>query len=98
MYVDDANGVLGTVDVATGAVTVIGPMGQTMTDTAFDPAGNLYGITFNQLFSINKTTGAASLIGNLGISDANALVFASNGTLYTAGFGSTNLYSVNKVT
>jgi hypothetical protein len=96
MYVHDDAGILGTVDVATGGVTVIGNMGQVMTDIAFDPLGNLYGITFGQLFSINAGTAASALIGNHGIAGGNALVFGSDGTLYGAGFATTNLYTVNK--
>ena len=91
LWVGDSSGKLGTVDVATGAVNVIGNMGQSMTDIAFDPNGNLYGITFTDLYSINKTTAASSLIGSLGTS-ANSMVFDSSGTLYTA---NSSLYTVN---
>ena len=41
MYVDDSNGRLGTVNVATGAVNLSGSMGTVMTDIAFDPKGHL---------------------------------------------------------
>lgn len=95
MHVHDSNGNLGTVDVATGAVNVIGNMGVVMTDIAFDPAGNLYGLTFGGFYSINPTTAAATFIGNHGVSGGNALVFATNGTLYAAGFSSGNLYTIN---
>ena len=94
LWVGDSSGNLGTVDVATGTVNVIGNMGSTMTDIAFDPSGNLYGITFNRLYSINKTNAVSSLIGNLGIS-SNSLVFDSSGTLYTA---NSSLYTVNVLT
>lgn len=94
LWVGDSQGNLGTVDVATGTVNVIGNMGQSMTDIAFDPSGNLYGITFTDLYSINQTTAAATFIGNLGTS-ANSLVFDSAGTLYTA---NNALYSVNTST
>lgn len=94
LWVDDASGLLGRVDVATGAVTVVGNMGVVMTDIAFDPAGNLYGITFNSLYSINKTTAAVSLIGSFGPT-LNSLVFSSGGTLYAA---SNSLYTLNKTT
>lgn len=65
LWVNDTGGNIGTVDVATGTVTVIGNTHQTLVDIAFDPDGNLYGITFTQLFQINKTTAAATLVGNL---------------------------------
>ncbi len=91
MWIGDGNGRLGTVDVATGAVNVIGSMGQTMTDIAFDPNGNLYGITFGQLYSINKTTAQSTLIGNTG-SSLNSLVFDAAGNLYAA---NNSLYRLN---
>lgn len=94
LWVGDSSGNLGTVDVATGTANVIGNMGTQMTDIAFDPSGNLYGITFNQLYSINKTTAASTLIGNL-TTVANSLVFGSSGTLYTA---NSALYTVNVLT
>lgn len=94
LWVGDSSGQLGTVDVATGSVNVIGGMGQQMTDIAFDPSGNLYGITFGNLYSINKTTAASTLIGSLNTS-ANSLVFDSSGTLYAA---NSALYTVNVLT
>lgn len=95
MYVHDASGVLGTVDTGTGAVDVIGSMGAVMTDIAFDPDGNLFGITFSSLFSINPLTAASTFIGNHSVPGGNALVFGTNGTLYAAGFSSTSLYTIN---
>jgi hypothetical protein len=94
LWVDDSDGTLGTVDVATGVATVIGQMPQVMTDIAFDPSGNLWGITFGQLFQINPTTAAVTLVGNLGTS-LNSLVFAADGTLYAA---NNALFSVNTST
>lgn len=95
MYVHDSNGVLARVDVVTGTVNVIGNMGQQMTDIAFDPSGNLFGITFGALFSIDRTTAASTFIGNHAIPGGNALVFRSDGTLYGAGFQSDELFTVN---
>lgn len=85
---------LATVDVATGATTVIGNTGVFLTDIAFDPSGNLYGISFSDLYSVNKTNGATSLIGSLGgvSGTANGLVFGADGTLYMAG---STLYEVD---
>jgi len=100
LWIDDAQNQLGTVDVATGGKTVVGGFGigsQTMTDIAFDPSGNLWGISFNSIYTINKTTGAATFVGNHGISGGNALVFSAAGTLYAAG-ATTSLYTVNTVT
>jgi hypothetical protein len=83
LWVDDSIGNLATVDVATGSVNVIGNMGATMTDIAFDPSGNLYGIDFFTLYSINPATAAVTSIGATGTT-LNSLVFNSDGTLYSA--------------
>jgi len=101
LWIDDSSNKLGKVDVATGASTVIGSFGiggQTMTDIAFDPSGNLWGISFNSIYTIDKTTGVATFVGNHGISGGNALVFSATGTLYAAGNATTNLYTVNRAT
>ena len=94
LYIDDNAGNLGTVDVATGAVTVIGNTGLFFVDIAFDPTGILYGITFNSLYQINKTTAVVTLVGNFGTT-LNSLVFGSDGTLYAANNG---LYKLNTAT
>jgi len=98
MHVDDAVGNLGTVDVATGSASVIGNMGVTMTDIAFSPTGQLFGVSFTGFYSINPTTAAATFIGNHSVPGANALVFAPDGTLYAAGFQSTSLFTINPAT
>lgn len=95
LWIDDDQGNLGTVDVGTGAVNVVGNMKYTMTDIAFAPDGTLYGTTFGDLYKISTTTAAATLIGSTGLSGGNALVFATDGTLYTAAFNSTNLYTLS---
>lgn len=98
IWIDDISGNLAKVDVATGTVSMVGNMGISMTDIAFDPAGNLYAISYTELYKINTTTAAASLVGPLGYSNANALLFGADGTLYMAGFGNRNLYAVNTST
>lgn len=94
LWVDDSSGKLGKVDVATGAVTMVGDMGIAMTDIAFDPSGNLFGISFSKLYSINQVSAVPTLIGDLGTS-LNSLVFSSIGTLYGA---NTSLYSIDTLT
>lgn len=83
LWVGDSDGTLGTVDVATGNVNIVGQMRQVMTDIAFDPTGNLWGISFSQLFRIDAATAAIEFVGNLGTS-LNSLVFGADGTLYGA--------------
>jgi hypothetical protein len=95
MWVHDNVGNLGTVDTETGSADVIGNMGAIMTDIAFDPVGNLFGITFSGLYAIDTTSAAANFIGSHGVSNGNGLVFGNDGTLYAAGSTTTNLYSLN---
>ncbi|MBM3584047.1 MAG: PEP-CTERM sorting domain-containing protein [Alphaproteobacteria bacterium] len=99
LFVHDADNTLGTVDVATGDVTIIGTMNmvgdEAITDIAFDPDGNLFSVSFDNFYSINKNTGAATLIGAHGVSGPNALVFRSDGTIFTAGFRDTNLSTID---
>lgn len=95
LWIADSAGKLGTVDLQTGAVNVIGNMGVTMTDIAFDSRGDLYGVTFTSLYRIDKATAVATKVGDLGISSANSLAVDGAGTLYTA----TNmLYTVDAST
>ena len=101
MYVDDSNNNLLKVDVATGAVSNVGlitVVGQQVTDIAFSPTGDLWAITFSSIWSVNKATAAAAFVGNHGISNGNALVFAPDGTLYAAGASTNNLFTINTST
>lgn len=100
LWIDDAQGRLGTVDVSTGAVNVVGNIhvGNStvvMTDIAYAADGTLYGTSFTGLYTINTSTAAATYIGSTGLSGGNALVFGTDGTLYTAAGNSNNLYKLN---
>jgi hypothetical protein len=98
LWIDDVSGNIGTVDVSTGTATLIGNSGVILTDIAFDPSGNLWGVSFTNLYSINKVTGLATNIGSLGYYGNNALVFSSTGTLYSASDTSTDLYTISTST
>jgi hypothetical protein len=95
LHVHDSAGVLGTVDSDTGAVSIIGDLGVVLTDIAFDPTGNLFGISFTNLYSVNADTGATTLIGAHGVSGGNALVFGADGTLYSAGDTSADIFTID---
>ena len=69
-----------TVNVATGAVTSVGPIGGSgnlfFADLAFDANGNLYGVTGDNsasqrrsLFTLNKSTGAATFVRTFATSE-----------------------------
>jgi hypothetical protein len=73
------------VDIATGASTLVGPLGIGTLfegDLAFSDNGTLYGIFSSKLFTINLTTGAATLVGNPNGSDYSYLSFNGSGTLF----------------
>lgn len=97
LWVSTGGAQLATVDVATGATSLIGGTGTALTDIAFSPTGDLFGISFSGLYKVNSSTGATTLVGGLGSvsGTANALVFGSDGTLYMAG---NTLYSVDTST
>ncbi len=85
LWIGDEAGKLGRVDVATGTVTIVGSMGLPMADIAFDPWGRLFGVSYDStLFRIDPASGRSSVVGALGTSGVNALVFAADGTLFGA--------------
>ncbi len=102
------SGTLYTVNLTTGALTVVGATTGMSTPIwiEIDNNGLAYSadITTDRLYAINLATGAATDIGPLGvdISYAQDADFnTSNNILYMAGFGldlSSNLYSVNTAT
>lgn len=101
--------VLGTVDVGVAGpntnVNVIGTMiteaanFDTMLDIAFDPLGNLWGVSGDGIWKIDAVTAAATFVGahNMGFV-GNSLVFDSLGTLYGAARDSNNLFTINTTT
>lgn len=95
VHIIDNRGVLGRVDVANGSVTVIGDTDIALTDIAFSPGGQLFGLSFTNLYRINVTTAAATLVGAHRIPGGNALTFRADGTLFAAGTSSTGLFRIN---
>lgn len=82
--------------MGTYAVHIIGSESVVLTDIGFNPKDHqLYGVTFTSVYRLNLATGQATFIGNLGISDANALVFDGQGVAYTAGVDETELYTIS---
>lgn len=96
------------IDPEDGTATMVGPMGNTqfMVGIACNSAGEMYGVDIydDNLYSINKTTGAATVIGPLGIDlseYAQDIAYdKSNDVLYLAGFVDLvgKLYTVNTST
>lgn len=98
LHIHDENGQLGTVDVATGDVVDIGDLGVQLTDIAFAPDGDLFGISVSTLFRVDPETAATTEVGTHGIAGANALVFDSDGRLFAAGVGGTELFEIDTAT
>ncbi len=79
-----------TINPANANVTVVGPYNAgtaTMTDIAFDPSGNLFGISSSggaNLYSINKLTGAATQVGPSAVSftEGGGLAISSGNVFY----------------
>lgn len=94
-YVVDDTNHLARLDLNAQTVQIIGDTQTFLNDLAFDPAGNLYGISGDQLFRIDLTTAQVTPVGALGTNDATSLEFSANGTLYTANDA---LYTVNTTT
>lgn len=96
LWVDDTSGEIGTVDLTTHKVTVVGNSREALTDIAFASNGNLYGVSFSGFFAVSQTTGAATLIDtpDVGFGGLNALVGAPGGGLLTASNTTTSLYSL----
>jgi outer membrane protein assembly factor BamB len=86
----------GTIDPGTGTVTPIGaPLTGYGHDITVSPSGAVYAIVDDNLFSLDKTTGLASLIGALP-TDAQSLAFRQDGTLFVGSH--TDLFLVNPST
>ena len=61
-----------------------------MTDIAVCPSGEMYGIDWTQLYSIDPITGASTYLGNIE-SSFNNLVCGPDNTLYAVHNGSQTL-------
>ncbi len=103
---DGANSLLYTVDLVTAATTLVGTssVGGLIIGLACDAAGNLYAIDLvnDNLLSVDKATGAGTVIGLLGININYAQDIAFDrdndilyGTLYA---GSGGLYTIDVTT
>jgi hypothetical protein len=95
LFVNDSRGQLATVDVATGAATIIGNTGVVLTDIAFSPSGELYGIDFRNLYRVDVATAQTALIGPHSIPAGNALAFDGRGTLFAAAAVTMSLFTID---
>jgi hypothetical protein len=101
MNSDIGLGSLYTINLATGAATLVGSDKVFIDGFAIDASGNAFGIDgafSDSLYSVNLATGAATLIGSLGIGidDQFGLAF-TEGTLYGIS-DSGDIYTLNTAT
>lgn len=96
----------GPLNTMANLVGAMNNTGQVMIGIDFDNNGNLYGIDLgdDQLYSIDKTNGSATVVGPLGVDITYAQDIGAHpdtgdlyGTLYLNGGGS-GLYSIDKTT
>lgn len=100
---DTTGGNLYRIDLANNSLTTVGPMADVLLEgLSFGPGGTtLYGIddSADALYIINTTTAATTLVGSLGIDEADPgmSLCPDNNIMYLSG-ESGNLYSINLAT
>lgn len=101
--IDNALSQLFTVDVATGAFTLVGGT-LAVTDLAFDYTTNtMYAVDYDdisntQLYTLNLATGATTLVGDCGAGLIISLACDGNGNLYGFNIITDNIVAINKAT
>lgn len=107
LWITDLENNLGKVDVATGATTIVGKIGSVdpttlkglVTDIAFDKSGQLWGITFDQLYRIDSASGAIQQSFARPTDSLGALAFdPATGVLYAAGSSGNGLFTLSTTT
>jgi hypothetical protein len=109
-YVLAGSGQFGQMDLATGVLTPIGPIPPTIQYLVSSPNGSLLTMSFDgNLDSIDRTTGALSVIGNMGFADCSTpdtptcgphsqlSLGSAGGILYGTDFAN-NLYKIDPAT
>jgi hypothetical protein len=102
------NNTLITVDLTTGVFSTVAPIsgvtgGQTITALAYyETTNTMYmgttNITSSQVYTLNLTTGAATLIGTTGQPGLIGMAISCAGALYTYDLVQDNLWSINTTT
>ncbi|MGB0660544.1 MAG: hypothetical protein ACPGNV_10220 [Mangrovicoccus sp.] len=95
IFFADQNGRLGYNDNASGEMIMVGQMPQAMTDIAFTPDGEFYGITADAIYRINPETAETQLIGEHGIPNADGLTAGPKGRLFAVSSSEEWLYRLD---
>ncbi|MEL6979261.1 MAG: hypothetical protein AAGM38_11345 [Pseudomonadota bacterium] len=94
IWMHDALGRLGVLDLETGAFRKIAVMTEVLTDLAFAPDGRLFGISFSHLYEVARD-GDLRRIGRHGVPCGNALEIGPDGVAYAMGCSSDGLYALD---
>lgn len=81
----------------TGRSTKIGPTGAELTDVAARGA-TLYAISFSALYTLDATTGTATMVGSLGVVNANALTARPHSNVLFGANDQGQLFRINRHT
>ena len=103
VYLCDNAGRLGTFNLKTKKITVIGNMGVVLTDIGFHPNGTLYGVGFSQFYRVNPSTAQVTKVGGGfgSIGGINALTFNKAGQVFSqpqgfaASFNRSGIFLIN---
>jgi hypothetical protein len=101
---NDTTDQLGTINLTSGAFTGVvacppGGVATSWTGLAIDPfLGIFYASTPSDLYTIDPTTGVATLIGPFGTTLMIEIAINMNGAMYGHDIGTDSIYSINKST
>lgn len=83
LYATTGSNSLATVNLSTGAATILGALPSQTYAINFDSQGQLFAFATNGgLYQLDKTTGAGTLIANTGITSMMDIAFDSSDTLF----------------
>jgi hypothetical protein len=100
-FTDTTTDELYTVNIATGALTLVGSTGGAfLNGITYDWSnGTFYGVSATDLYTVDVTTGATTLVGALGTGGLFIDVAVDcAGNMYGYDLGVDNFYSINKAT
>jgi hypothetical protein len=97
LYITDINGKVGTVNLTTDSVTVLGSSGVVLHDIGFTSNGSLYAATSTSLYSMNSTNGSTTLIGSFGGAGNNLIngLVGDGSELIATSYSTNKLYAVD---
>ncbi len=84
VYFHDGASRLGAYDPQSGVFRFVGNLQVGLSDIAFSPSGQLFGVSEDTLYRINRNNASAQAVGQMGFDGVVALEFDSVGRLFAA--------------